>query len=243
MPDWRMGYTPDRPDLGRRERSNSKEVTPCSEYTRFTAEGRFKDPFSDNSVIMDSRGMSILFPLGPYSKGKWSDRLGYGMAVVGEDTRIHLHANGKYVIRRALDRDHAEKVLSLLSTISRPTIFSTKHGKYLWEIIRDISLTDERSDEDLNGLINWELEDGDQVDIKNVVERFRELDERIGKKIDDISQNGGKIMREDISDDLDDIIECVKLHYSRLLSNEKVDMSILLGQTAYVIMVISALEI
>jgi hypothetical protein len=181
MSDRKTLRRPDRPETYRRDKAVSREITPCSEYTRYTAEGRFRDPYSDESVILDSEGMAILFGLGPFKKPRWSKRLGYGMAIIGEDTRVHLHANGKFVIRRALDKSHAENILKTLSTISKPNIYSTRHERYLWEILRDISFGAENGG--MVDIFGWE-EEVDQV-MEEAIRTFQEIDEEIGERIDD----------------------------------------------------------
>ncbi len=183
MSDRRTLSRPDRPETYRRDKAVSREISPCSEYTRFTAEGRFKDPYSDESVILDSEGMAILFDKGPFEKPRWSKRLGYGMAVIGGDTRVHLHANGKFVIRRALDKDHAVNILKTLSMISKPNIYSTVHERFFWEILRDISF--DPIDEGMGDIFGWEEEEETDRIMNDAVRTFKEIDEVLGENIDD----------------------------------------------------------
>jgi len=183
MSDRRTLRRPDRPETYKRDKAVSREITPCSEYTRFTAEGRFKDPYSDESVILDSDGMAILFDKGPFEKPRWSKRLGYGLAVIGGDTRVHLHANGKFVIRRALDKHHAVNILRTLSMISKPNLYSTVHEKFFWEILRDISFhpIDERMEE----IFGWEEEEETDRIMQDAIKTFMEIDEVHGGNMDD----------------------------------------------------------
>lgn len=183
MIDRRTIRRPDRPETYRRDKAVSREISPCSEYTRFTAEGRFKDPYTEESVILDSEGMAILFDKGPFEKPRWSKRLGYGMAVVGGDTRVHLHANGKFVIRRALDKDHAVNILKTLSMVSKPNLYSTVHERFLWEVLRDISFG--TVDEGLEEIFRWEEEKEPDRIMKDAVRTFKEIDEVLGGNIDD----------------------------------------------------------
>jgi hypothetical protein len=126
------------PPLDNRVEPKVRDVTPCSEYTRYTVEGILKDPRSELSAVLDVEAMGPIFMNSDLRDPKWSSRLGYGMAVVGEDTRIHIHRNGKYIIRRALDRQHAEATYGKIVNMIRPVLYDTESGRYLWDMIRGV---------------------------------------------------------------------------------------------------------
>ncbi len=113
-----------------------KEITPCSEYTRFTLETVVEDPNeTGKNAIFESHSMGILFNSGNYEDIKWSEKLGYGMAVVDDDVKLMVHTNGKMVIRRAFDRDYAEAHFIGLKTLILPSIYCTITGQTLWEML------------------------------------------------------------------------------------------------------------
>jgi hypothetical protein len=99
--------------------------------------------------------MGFLFSNSSFHEPRWSERLGYGMAVIGEDTRVHLHQNGKYIIRRALDREHAEMSYRLISGLLRPALMDDRSGKPLWYLLREYTIDREGSPEHLAQLVGW----------------------------------------------------------------------------------------
>lgn len=137
--DRKLAYRKKRPSTSRREEALARAVSPCSEYTRYTVEGRFGAPASRFAAVLDPEALGVLFPLGPFTKARWSVKLGYGMAVIGEDTRVHLHDNGRYIVRRALDRTHVERCMDVLVSISYPALYVKGSDLYMWELVRDIS--------------------------------------------------------------------------------------------------------
>jgi hypothetical protein len=70
---------------------------------------------------------------GPLLEPRWSSALGYGMAIIEEDTRVHLYRSGKFVIRRARDREHVEACYGLLCDIVRPSVVLPESGMVLYE--------------------------------------------------------------------------------------------------------------
>lgn len=170
----------DTPGSRTRESHRSKEVSPCSEYTRYTVEGVFKDPWSDLSARFDVETMGILFSNSCFHEPKWSERLGYGMAVIGEDTRLHLHRNGKYIIRRAIDREQAERSYRLVTSLLRPVLIDDRSGKPLWYILRG-SITDMKNAPPYLGIIIGWPEQGDNRtgDLNEVFKGARVQDEKI----------------------------------------------------------------
>ncbi|MCK5773856.1 MAG: hypothetical protein KAH57_08720 [Thermoplasmata archaeon] len=113
-----------------------KEITPCSEYTRFTLETVVEDPNEPGkNAIFESRSMGTLFKSGDYKEIKWSDKLGYGMAVVDDEVKLMVHTKGKMVIRRALDRDYAEVHFLAMKSLILPSMYCAITGQTLWEIL------------------------------------------------------------------------------------------------------------
>ncbi len=118
-----------------------KEITPCSEYTRFTLETVVEDPNEPGkNAIFESRSMGTLFNSGDYKDIKWSDKLGYGMAVVDDEVKLMVHTKGKMVIRRALDRDYAEVHFLALKALILPSMYCAITGQTLWEILVGVHL-------------------------------------------------------------------------------------------------------
>ena len=113
-----------------------KEITPCSEYTRFTLETVVEDPNEPGkNAIFESHSMGLLFNSGNYKDIKWSEKLGYGIAMVDDDVKLMVHTKGKMVIRRALDRDHAEVHFLALKALILPSMYCAITGQILWEIL------------------------------------------------------------------------------------------------------------
>jgi hypothetical protein len=154
--DWYDGP----PSFGNRLEPKVKDVTPCSEYTRYTVEGILKDPRSELSAVIDVEALGPIFLNSNLKDPKWSTRLGYGIAVEGEDTRIHIHRNGKYIIRRALDRQHAESTYVKIVNMIKPTLYDSNRNRYLWDLVREV--LSGRSDlERIAPFINWPEGNGD----------------------------------------------------------------------------------
>ncbi|MCU0798231.1 MAG: hypothetical protein MUC62_00975 [Candidatus Thermoplasmatota archaeon] len=121
------------PGPSKREKAAIRDVSPCSEYTRYTMEGTLKDPFSDLAVLLDIPALGTLFINGPFLEPRWSPALGYGLAVIEDDTRIHLYRSGKFVIRRARDRDHVEACYRLVCDLVRPALVLPGPGLLFYE--------------------------------------------------------------------------------------------------------------
>ncbi|MGA1794043.1 MAG: hypothetical protein ACMUHM_08835, partial [Thermoplasmatota archaeon] len=122
------------PRTSNRTEAQMKEVSPCSEYTRYTVEGVLKYPMSGMSAVLDVHALGPLFLNSGMKDAKWSERLGYGMGVMREDTRVHLHGNGKFIIRRAEDREHAESAYKAIVEMVKPTLFDLDKKRYLWDL-------------------------------------------------------------------------------------------------------------
>ena len=233
----------ERPDPVGREPAMSKEVTPCSEYTRFTSEGRMRDPHSSFSVILDSFLTGHLFRSGPFNKVKWSERLGYGMCVIGEDTRIHLHINGKYVIRRALDKDHANNIQMVLSQLSRPALYSTKNGSFMWEIIRDISLGSNVDDmKAIDQLFPWPDDGGPENEMEEAIGSFKEADASFSSNVERILEDSCDIELEKISNGSLSVVDEFVKGLRELLDGNMDHNGRILGLGSYILLVITAVK-
>jgi hypothetical protein len=174
-----------------RETARTKEVSPCSEYTRYTVEGILKDPWSDLSARFDVETLGILFANSSFHDPRWSDRLGYGMAVIGEDTRVHLHQNGKYIIRRALDREHAEISYKLITGLLRPVLFDDPSGKPMWYLLREITSDPKGSSERLDKLVRWPYDDDLHLSaMDEVKEGIRHIHEMLLMGMQDMFKEG-----------------------------------------------------
>ncbi|MGA1873736.1 MAG: hypothetical protein ACMUHY_08690, partial [Thermoplasmatota archaeon] len=155
------------PRTSDRTEAKIKEVSPCSEYTRYTVEGILKYPMSGRSAVLDVHAMGPLFMNSCIRDARWSDRLGYGMGVIGEDTRVHLHGNGKFVIRRAADREHAERSYLTLVTLIKPMLYSIEHRRYLWDAIRESATTGGGIIEEMGPFLTWPDGTSDPSEVLN----------------------------------------------------------------------------
>ncbi len=170
-------WNEDETGMRKRETARSREMSPCSEYTRYTAEGILKDPWSSLSARFDVETLGFLFSNSSFHEPRWSERLGYGMAVIGEDTRVHLHQNGKYVIRRALDREHAENSYRLITGLLRPVLMDDRSSKPLWYLLRDFTIYGSKQPEHLSRLIGWpDLEEAPASTFERVIQGIRTMD-------------------------------------------------------------------
>ncbi len=243
MDGWKMVRVQERPDPVGREPAMAKEVTPCSEYTRFTSEGRMMDPHSSLSVILDSYLTGHLFRSGPFQKAKWSDRLGYGMGLIGEDTRIHLHTTGKYVIRRALDRDHANFIQLVLSQLSRPALYSTRNGSFMWEIIRDLSLGKDVGDlKSIDQLFPWPGGEGCENDMEEAIASFNEADELFSSTVERILEDGSDLELENISNGSSQLVDEFGNGSQKLLDGDLYLTGKVLGWGSYILLVLTAIK-
>lgn len=240
---WIHVRSKERPDPSKREKAISKEVSPCSEYTRYTVEGRMKDPESEMSVILDPRAIGPLFLSAPFNGPKWSKALGYGMAMIGEDTRVHLHLNGKYIIRRALDRDHALSSHRMLLEIARPALFSSSRNSYLWEDVRDMALDVEGFDREETGIL---ITDPD-IDIdrnsflENARKGFLEAYERFGNVIDVLEPSDDPNELAIIEDEDGKLIDTYREHLTSIMDGDEKANGHLLGWSSFMSLVSNAL--
>jgi hypothetical protein len=160
-----------------------KDVSPCSEYTRYTVEGVFKDPYNELSALLDVHSLGPIFVNSDLKDPKWSSKLGYGMAVVGEDTRIHLHRNGKYIIRRARDREHAESTYQRIVHLMKPVLFDETSDRFFWDILKE-ALAGDVEPESIGALLRWPSEEGD---VRSILRSIRvgvsEIDEKLLSRI------------------------------------------------------------
>jgi hypothetical protein len=245
MNDWKAVTWKKRPESYGREPAMSKEVSPCSEYTRFTAEGRLKDPHSDSSVILDGDLVGYLFRMAPFSEPKWSDRLGYGMAVIGEDTRVHLHANGKYVIRRAMDRQHAQETYLALASISQPALFSSVNKSFLWEIVRDHALSFDSSRYiSVEELMSWPDESSGNDILLRATEVFKEADENNSSMFAKSLESGSIQDPKELFEELVGLKEGLSSSLSSIFDRSvNTDRGGILGWGSYILFLRAAMEL
>lgn len=167
------------PSVISRLEPKTKDVSPCSEYTRYTVEGVLKDPRSRFSAILDVNSLGPIFINSTLKDPKWSSRLGYGMAVVGEDTRIHIHRNGKYIIRRALDREHAESTYKIIVQMMKPVLFDADSDRFLWDLLKEM-IIEKKDPGTLSPMIAWPLENSELATIiDNIKIGVKEVDDKI----------------------------------------------------------------
>ena len=134
--------TSDLLERGRTKPSMS-EISPCSEYTRFTMEGVLADPLlPEKNAVFDPITLGESFRSSRFSSKKWSEPLSYGMAVDREDTRIHLQGKGKIIVRRAMDRDHAVSLFNEIAGLMWPSLLDSTSGMTVSETIHSLSLHD-----------------------------------------------------------------------------------------------------
>jgi hypothetical protein len=209
------------PQITNRVVPKKKDVSPCSEYTRYTVEGILKDPRSELSALLDVHSMGPIFKYSSFKDPKWSEKLGYGMAVVGEDTRVHIHRNGKYIIRRALDREHAEDTYKTIVNMMRPAIFDEQQDRFMWDLVREITL-DESVPVGIEEMLKWP---GDEVDLKEVVLGIRKgasgMDKELLSGIRNDIIAGATIEREAISEQVHDLL---KITSSELLDRPDISL-------------------
>lgn len=215
--DWRIICNPIRPDIKGLVPALNKELSPCSEHTRFSAEGRFPGPGSSLNAVLDVDILGLLFVNGPFKDPRWSAKLGYGMGVLGNDTRVHLYSNGKYVVRRALDREHADRCLSLLASICQPAAYSSRLKKFTWEIVRDLALGHIDPDPDVRNVFNWQIEDGSDI-IEDSIGSFKKMDNIFGTGIGKIIGKGEPATLEDIDSVDGRLLDHLNEGYSNVLS-------------------------
>ncbi|MDG6225082.1 MAG: hypothetical protein QCI82_06170 [Candidatus Thermoplasmatota archaeon] len=159
-----------------RTKPSMKEISPCSEYTRFTMEGVLEDPLlPDKNAVFDPITLGESFKASRFSSKKWSEPLSYGMAVDREDTRIHLHGKGKIIIRRAIDRDHAVSLFNEIADLMWPSLLDSTSGMTLSETIHSLSLHDMKIDTKRWGpFMDWPASNGnDMADINIVMDHYR----------------------------------------------------------------------
>jgi hypothetical protein len=237
--EWRKLRTPIRPDPTGLVPAGQKEISPCSEYTRFTVEGRFPGPGSRMNVLMESDLLGMMFVNGPFASPRWSHKLGYGMAVIGIDTRVHLYSNGKYVIRRALDRDHASRCLSLLASVCRPAVYSQSEAGYIWEILRDLSFGIRELDSDNRNIMDWQSDAGIDAETSMVV--FRKMDEEYGPTVDSLIQRKDDPSLTGLSSLKDSLWRILTDSLRGILEGQESSEARALGASSYASMVHTAL--
>lgn len=178
-------------DTGGRIEAREKELSPCSEYTRYTVEGVLKDPYSELSVLLDRLVMEFLFKNSALKAPKWSEALGYGMAMTGEETRIHVYKNGKFIIRRAADRKDAERSFNRISSILWPAVFSSRSDSFNWSILRKAAWDGDKKALEEPAMLLWPQEEGDHGKVLSKMKmHLRELDNGMGKVLrKDIEKN------------------------------------------------------
>ncbi|MBN1539998.1 MAG: hypothetical protein JW939_07625 [Candidatus Thermoplasmatota archaeon] len=214
----------DSPRTTDRLEAKSREVSPCSEYTRYTVEGILRHPGSELSVLMDVHCLGPIFMNSGMKNAKWSDRLGYGMAVAGEDTRVHLHGNGKFIIRRASNREHAEELYKTLVHLVKPALYEPGTGRYLWDLIRSSSLDNGKISKPMEDLLLWPDETGDPGSrMEKVVEGIRCADiDLLSRAREFFSALAGTDLGPDRLDEIDNMKvsahERIRYYTSGLLS-------------------------
>ena len=159
-----------------RIKPSMREISPCSEYTRFTMEGVLADPLlPEKNAVFDPITLGESFKVSRFSSKKWSEPLSYGMAVDREDTRIHIQGKGKIIIRRAMDKEHAVSLYNEIADIMWPSLLDSTSGMTVSETIHSLSLHGREIDmERWSLMMAWpELKHNDTADTEKVIESFR----------------------------------------------------------------------
>ena len=236
--DRKLSYRKKRPPTSRREEALARAVSPCSEYTRYTVEGRFGAPASRFAAILDPEALGVLFPLGPFTRARWSGKLGYGMAVIGEDTRVHLHDNGRYIVRRALDRTHVERCMNVLVSVSYPALYVEGPDLYMWELVRDISFGIDGAKRSIpEDTFIWEgpwenPEEVKEAAVKGFLNTYRELEGKAARR----SMEGHEPTREHLYTSAEAPVRRFTEHIEAVLGGERMDPYIVLGISSCIIL-------
>ncbi len=192
----------------RREKARVKEVSPCSEYTRYTVEGVMKDPWSDLSARFHAETLGTLLSNSSFNGPRWSDKLGYGIAVIGEDTRVHIHQNGKFIIRRALDREHAQRSYGSIRILYHPALMEDGTDRPLWFLIKLFLLGDRIEGENFKKMLLWPENEGNVEEIMASVNHgMGEMREKLGETL---GENGLLLALKGDRVSLDDHVEFIK---------------------------------
>jgi len=123
-----------------RSASSVHEVTPCSEFTRYTIEGILPDPMDPgHNGVFHPFALGECFKASRFSEKKWSDPLSYGMAIIEDDIRVHIQGRGKVIVRRARTKQEAKALYSEVSDLMRPSLLCGLGGHTVAEALLSIS--------------------------------------------------------------------------------------------------------
>jgi hypothetical protein len=157
------------------------------------------------------------------------------MAVVGEDTRIHIHRNGKFIIRRALDREHAESTYNIIVQMMKPVLFDADADRFFWDLLKEM-INEKKDPGTLSPMIGWPLENAEIGSIiDNIKIGVKEVDEKILTPMRSALTGGSSI---DVASHTEKIHEMLVSVSQDLLTN----VDITLGRYISLIWAIRALE-
>ena len=146
------------------------EITPCSEYSRFTIEGILADPLSqENNAVFETRSLGALFRSSRFRDKKWSDPLSYGIAMEVPDIRIHLQGKGKIIVRRARDSEEASGLFLEIADLMHPSLYCSLGGHSLADTVREMALCGIDTPECLDPMMEWPIGSKRTLDIMTAV--------------------------------------------------------------------------
>jgi hypothetical protein len=156
------------------------EITPCSEYSRFTVEGILADPLSpEKNAVFETRSMGALFRASGLREKKWSDPLSYGMALYADDIRVHIQGKGKIIIRRAHDKEEASRLFLDMADLIHPSLYCSIGGHSLADTIREMALCGIDTPGCLPPMLEWPVGSGRTLEGDAVISSCeRAFDER-----------------------------------------------------------------
>lgn len=161
------------------------EVTPCSEYSRFTVEGVLADPLSpEKNAVFEPLSLGATFRSSRFREKRWSDPLAYGMAFVEEDVRIHLQGRGKIIIRRSPDREAANRLYMEIADIMWPSLYCSIGGHTMAESVQRLAMVDGGTPPRcFASMLEWPYGSSQRIDQGKVVSECAEMNLEHGREL------------------------------------------------------------
>jgi hypothetical protein len=168
-----------------RTKPSVQEVTPCSEYSRFTVEGILGDPLDqDRNAVFETTSLGALFRASRFREKKWSDPLSYGMALEWEDIRVHLQGKGKVIVRRARDKEEANRLFLEVADLMWPSVYCSIGGHTLADTLKSIVLDECHPPDCLPPMLEWPVRSGRMVEPGPVLDACRAAFNELGPGIE-----------------------------------------------------------
>jgi hypothetical protein len=112
---------------------------------------------------------------------------------------------------------------------------------FIWEKVRDLSLGVEELKRESISLLNWQLENAENI-ADSAMASFNEMNKKYGRKIDEEIEGEGEAKLNDVISGNKSLLDELRAGFSSVLESDSAESGKILGSSAFVSLSYLALE-